>query len=243
MHIVKLQEVDSTNRYLSQHSEEFPVISAVIAERQTAGRGQRGHTWTSAEGENLTFSVVLCPRFLPVGEQFLLSEAVALALTDTFAQAGIETRIKWTNDIYAGDRKLVGILIEHSYSGPTLDRTVVGIGINVNQTQFDPALPNPVSMAAATGRRFDRREVLETFRERLEARYAQLEEGAAEALQRDYRERMYGLGRRRTFRLPDGTPFGAVIEGVRPSGELLLRHDDGLLREYLFKEVEFVINS
>lgn len=62
-------------------------------------------------------------------------------------------------------------------------------------------------------------------------------------MQRDYRERMYGLGRRRTFRLPDGTPFGAVIEGVRPSGELLLRHDDGLLREYLFKEVEFVINS
>ena len=98
-------------------------------------------------------------------------------------------------------------------------------------------------MAATAGRRFDRREVLETFRERLEARYAQLEEGAAEALQRDYRERMYGLGRRRTFRLPDGTPFGAVIEGVRPSGELLLRHDDGLLREYLFKEVEFVINS
>lgn len=239
--IYRIEETTSTND--DARDAKYRHGDIVWAERQTAGRGQRGHTWTSAEGENLTFSVVLCPRFLPVGEQFLLSEAVALALTDTFAQAGIETRIKWTNDIYTGDRKLVGILIEHSYSGPTLDRTVVGIGINVNQTQFDPALPNPVSMAAAAGRRFDRREVLETFRERLEARYAQLEKGAAEALQRDYRERMYGLGRRRTFRLPDGTPFGAVIEGVRPSGELLLRHDDGLLREYLFKEVEFVINS
>ena len=239
--IYHIAETTSTNDLARE--ERYGHGDVICAERQTAGRGQRGHTWTSPEGVNLLFSVVLCPTFLPAGEQFLLSQAVALALVDTLGTCGIDARIKWTNDIYAGDRKLVGILIEHSYSGPTLDRTVVGIGVNVNQTQFDPALPNPVSMAATAGRRFDRREVLETFRERLEARYAQLEEGAAEALQRDYRERMYGLGRRRTFRLPDGTPFGAVIEGVRPSGELLLRHDDGLLREYLFKEVEFVINS
>ena len=147
--IYRIEETTSTND--DARDAKYRHGDIVWAERQTAGRGQRGHTWTSAEGENLTFSVVVCPLFLPVGEQFLLSEAVALALTDTFAQAGIETRIKWTNDIYAGDRKLVGILIEHSYSGPTLDRTVVGIGINVNQTQFDPALPNPVSMAAAAG--------------------------------------------------------------------------------------------
>ena len=213
----------------------------VWAERQTAGRGQRGHKWSSAEGENLTFSLVLEPRFLPVGEQFLLSEAVALALVDTFAQFGIGARIKWTNDIYAGDKKLVGILIEHSYSGPTLARTVVGVGINVNQTEFDPALPNPVSMAALAGRTFDRSEVLETFRERIETRYGQLEHGETQILQHDYREQMYGLGVRRTFRYPDGTLFEAAIEGVRPSGELLLRHPDGTLREYLFKEVEFVL--
>ena len=237
--IYRIAETTSTNDDAKR--PEYRHGDIVWAERQTAGRGQRGHSWTSPEGENLTFTLVLEPVFLPVGEQFLLSEAVTLALTDTFAAFGIDARIKWTNDIYVGDKKLVGILIEHSYSGPTLARTIAGIGINVNQTQFDPALPNPVSMAAATGRRFDRREVLETFRERLEARYAQLEEGAAEALQRDYRERMYGLGEQRTFRHPDGTPFEAVIEGVRPSGELLLRHVGGPLREYLFKEVEFVV--
>ena len=156
-------------------------------------------------------------------------------------QFGIAARIKWTNDIYAGDKKLVGILIEHSYSGQTLARTIVGIGINVNQTEFVPALPNPVSMAMVAGRTFDRGEVLEAFRRHIGIRYAQLELDERETLQRDYRERMYRLGERHTFRYPDGTPTEASIEGVRPTGELLLRHADGTLREYLFKEIEFVI--
>lgn len=215
----------------------------VWAEHQTAGRGQRGHQWLSPQGENLTFTMVVEPRFLPVAEQFLLCEAMSVALTDTFAAYGIETRIKWTNDIYAGDRKLEGVLIEHSYSGPTLARTLLGIGINVNQTQFDPSLPNPVSMAQITGRRYDRREVLETFERCMLARYGQLEHGDREALQHDYRDRMYGLGEQRPFRLADGGLVYGTIEGVRPAGELMLRHDDGSLGEYLFEEIEFVIDG
>ena len=213
----------------------------VWAEHQTAGRGQRGHKWLSPEGENLTFTMVVEPRFLAVAEQFLLCEAMSVALTDTFAAYGIDTRIKWTNDIYAGDRKLEGVLIEHNYSGQTLSRSLLGIGINVNQTQFDPSLPNPVSMAQLTGRRYDRREVLETFERCMLTRYAQLETGDREALQRDYRDRMYALGEMRTFRYPDGTPTRGAIEGVLPSGELILRHEDGSRREYLFKEIEFVL--
>ena len=215
----------------------------VWAEHQTAGRGQRGHKWLSPEGENLTFTMVVEPHFLPVAEQFLLCEAMSVALTDTFAAYGIETRIKWTNDIYAGDRKLEGVLIEHSYSGATLSRSLLGIGINVNQTDFDPSLPNPVSMAQLTGRRYDRREVLETFERCMLARYEQLERGEREALQRDYRDHMYGLGQRRPFRRPDGSLTHGIIEGVRASGELMLRHDDGSLGEYLFKEIEFVIGG
>ena len=156
----------------------------VWAEHQTAGRGQRGHKWLSPEGENLTFTMVVEPRFLAVAEQFLLCEAMSVALTDTFAAYGIDTRIKWTNDIYAGDRKLEGVLIEHNYSGQTLSRSLLGIGINVNQTKFDSSLPNPVSMAQLTGRRYDRREVLETFERCMLTRYAQLETGDREALQR-----------------------------------------------------------
>ncbi len=215
----------------------------VWAERQTAGRGQRGHVWHSPEGENLTFSLVLEPQFLPIGEQFLLSEAVALALTDMFAHYGIATRIKWTNDIYAGDRKIVGMLIEHNCSGPTLARSIVGIGINVNQAAFDPALPNPVSMAQLTGRTFDREEVLRTFLERFALRYEQLRQGDQETLQSDYRTRMYRLGERHAYRLPGRDETEGIIEGVRPTGELLVRHTDGTLGEYLFGEIEFVIGA
>ena len=237
--IYRIDETTSTND--EARDAKYRHGDIVWAERQTAGRGQRGHTWTSPEGENLTFSMVLEPRFLPVGEQFLLSEAVTLALTDTFAAYGIDTRIKWTNDIYVGDRKLVGILIEHNHAGASLSRTIAGIGINVNQPKFDPALPNPVSMAAATGRRFEREQVLDTFLAHCRSRYEALEAGDAARIQEAYRARMYRLGERHPYRLPDGTLFHAAIEGVRPSGELLLRRDDGTTGAYLFKEVEFII--
>lgn len=216
---------------------------AVWAERQTAGRGQRGHAWQSPEGENLTFSLVLEPRFLPVGEQFLLSEAISLALVDTFEEYGIAARIKWTNDIYVGDRKIVGMLIEHNYSGSTLSRTIAGIGINVNQTAFDPALPNPVSMAQLTGRTFDRGRVLDTFLEKCGHRYEQLREGDRESLQEDYCRRMYRLGERHTYRIPGRGVIEGVIEGVLPSGELLVRRGDGTRGEYLFGEIEFVLKK
>ena len=256
--IYRIAETTSTNDDAKR--PEYRHGDIVWAERQTAGRGQRGHSWTSPEGENLTFTLVLEPVFLPVGEQFLLSEAVTLALTDTFAAFGIDARIKWTNDIYVGDKKLVGILIEHSYSGPTLARTIAGIGINVNQRAFDPALPNPVSMAVASGRTFDRRgilntkptgapgapasarrEVLESFHACCMGRYGQLVRGEKAALQEEYRKRMYRLGETHPYRRPDGTLVEAVLEGVRPSGELILRHADGTRHAYLFREIEFVI--
>lgn len=237
--IYHIAETTSTNDLARE--ERYGHGDVICAERQTAGRGQRGHTWTSPEGVNLLFSVVLCPTFLPAGEQFLLSQAVALALVDTLGTCGIDARIKWTNDIYVGDKKLVGILIEHSYSGPTLARTIAGIGINVNQRAFDPALPNPVSMAVASGRTFDRREVLESFYACCMGRYDQLVRGEKAALQEEYRKRMYRLGETHPYRRPDGTLVEAVLEGVRPSGELILHHADGTRHAYLFREIEFVI--
>lgn len=216
----------------------------VIAERQTAGRGQRGHSWESAEGENLTFSLILEPKFLPVNEQFLLSEVLALGLVDTLAEYGIEARIKWTNDIYVGDRKIVGMLIENSLGGGCLARTIAGIGLNVNQEVFDPSLPNPTSMALIAGEKFDREEVLARLHHNIMSLYELLRSGQKDTLQSRYRSTMYRLGEKHPYLLADGTVFEGIIRGVRPSGELQIEEsNDGSLHEFLFKQVEFVIKK
>lgn len=215
----------------------------ILAQRQTAGRGQRGHTWESREGENLTFSLLLEPQFLPPSEQFLISECVALGVCDALLHYGIEAQIKWTNDIYIGDRKLAGILIEHKLQGSALARTVAGIGLNVNQKAFSDDLPNPISMAQATGREFDREEVLQTVATSLMARYEQLREGGAKELQADYHQRLYRLGQEHCYALPDGSRFRGIIRGVEPTGALRIENERGELLSFLFKEVEFVIQG
>ena len=215
----------------------------ILAQCQTAGRGQRGHTWESREGENLTLSLLLEPQFLPPSEQFLISECVALGVCDALMHYGIEAQIKWTNDIYIGDRKLAGILIEHKLQGSALARTVAGIGLNVNQKAFSDDLPNPISMAQATGREFDREEVLQIVTTSLMARYEQLREGGAKELQADYHQRLYRLGQEHCYALPDGSRFRGIIRGVEPTGALRIENERGELLSFLFKEVEFVIQG
>ena len=215
----------------------------ILAERQTLGRGQRGHKWIGGEGENLMFTAVFEPKFLAPIRQFMLSEAVALALVDAMREWGIEAKIKWTNDIYVGDRKLVGILIEHRLSEGRVNRSIVGIGLNVNQMEFDSSLPNPISMAQAVGRKLDREEVLALLLERLQRRYAQLREGDIEALQEEYCRRLYRLDEEHWFALPDGSRFRGTIRGVKPSGALLVEDESGNTGSYLFKEIEFVLKT
>lgn len=215
----------------------------ILAQCQTAGRGQRGHTWESREGENLTFSLLLEPQFLPPSEQFLISECVALGVCDALLHYGIEAQIKWTNDIYIGDRKLAGILIEHKLQGSALARTVAGIGLNVNQKAFSDDLPNPISMAQASGREFDREQVLQTVVTSLMARYEQLRDGGAKELQADYHQRLYRLGQEHCYALPDGSRFRGIIRGVEPTGALRIENERGELLSFLFKEVEFVIQG
>jgi BirA family biotin operon repressor/biotin-[acetyl-CoA-carboxylase] ligase len=223
------------------HEPQYGHMDIIWAEHQTKGRGQRGHSWHSTEGENITFSVVLEPRFLPIVEQFLLSEVVALALVETLAHYDITCRIKWTNDIYAKDNKIAGVLIEHSLSGDCIARTIVGIGLNINQRTFPNDIPNPTSMALERNASFDREEVLRNFATTLQRYYALLEQGNKEAIEAQYIATMYHLGEQHTYAYPSSERFRATIRGVRPSGELRLEHEDGIIREYAFKEVEFVL--
>ena len=216
-------------------------MDVVWAECQSAGRGQRGHTWHSNEGVNLTFSTVLKPTFLTAVEQFMLSEVVALSLVDALAEYGVECRIKWTNDIYAGDKKIAGVLIEQSLAGDTIARTVVGIGLNVNQREFPTDLPNPTSIVVERGAECERREVLECFLKHLEKWYSRLERGEREVIESAYNYRLYRHDEFHAYALPSGERCEAAIRGVRATGHLVLEHRDGSFGEYAFKEVEFVI--
>lgn len=239
--IYHFEELTSSNDELRAPS--YTEGDWVVVERQREGRGQRGHTWLSPEGLNLTASLLLEPRFLAVNEQFQLLRVVALGLCDMLSEYGIEARIKWTNDIYVGDKKLVGILIEHTLLGDHLNRTIVGIGLNINQTAFDATLPNPISMAQILGRTFDRDQLLLLLDRAIRLRYEALRQGAVERLEQDYHACLYGLNRPQRFRLPSMEEFVGRIRGVKSSGELLVEGPDGHLKGYLFREIDFLIGA
>lgn len=239
MSVTILKTSPSTNT--EAKNPRFRHGDAIVAFEQTEGRGQRGNRWSSRAGENLTFSLVWEPTFLDAPKQFLLSEAVALALCDTLEKYGIAVAIKWPNDIYAGDRKVCGILIEHFISEGRLSRTIVGIGLNVNQTSFEEWIPNPTSMKLLTEREEDIMAVFNTLYGDFDRRYRQLLEGGAERLQQEYRGRLYRLDEAHTYALPDGSRFEGILRGVEPDGGLIVEHG-GTLDRYMFKEIEFVIN-
>ncbi len=213
----------------------------IVAERQEAGRGQRGHKWISGEGLNLTFSVVLTPDDFALRNQFLISQITALALCDMLKGYSIDARIKWTNDIYIGDKKIVGILIENRLAGDFLARSIVGIGVNVNQIEFDESLPNPTSMALCALREFERDEVLESFQKAFAERYSLLKSGEWEQIRTEYNALLYRVNELHTYRLASGEVCRGVIRAVEPMGELVIEWESGKKGSYLFKEVEFII--
>ena len=144
--IMWLERVDSTNDEARRHISDIDNLSVVSALSQTAGRGQRGNTWTSNAGENLMFSIVLKSPALMAEDHFALNEISALSVADFLSTYGIKAEIKWPNDIYVGEKKICGILIENSFRGKTISSSTIGIGLNINQRNFNVNLPNPTSM-------------------------------------------------------------------------------------------------
>jgi len=144
--IIWFERIDSTNEEARRHISDIDNLSVLSASEQTAGRGQRGNTWTSRPGENLTFSIVLKSPVLMAEDHFALNEIAALSVTDFLSIYGIKAEIKWPNDIYVDGRKICGILIENSFRGKSISTSIIGIGLNINQRNFNVNLPNPTSM-------------------------------------------------------------------------------------------------
>lgn len=240
-HVMRLGEVASTNTYLDRLDNDAPQPEGcvVTTRSQSAGRGQRGNSWESEPDKNLTFSYLLRPVGVKPQEQFLLSQAVSLAVVDVLSRYAEGFSVKWPNDIYYHDRKIAGILIEHTLSGGEIMRTIVGIGLNVNQQVFRSDAPNPVSLTQITGDTYDLDSLLEALLDATDRRYRMCN-AQRDRLRADYMQRLY----RKTgfYRYSDKTGvFEAVVEDVLPDGRLVLRHRDGLSREYAFKEVSFLL--
>ena len=158
------KSLDSTNSEVRRHISSLDNLSVVAAGSQSAGRGQGDHRWHSEPGENLTFSLLL--KFPPLREMnvcnvLLLTEMITYALREFLASEGITARIKWPNDIYVGDLKICGILIENILDGSNVSASIIGVGLNLNQTDFPSDIPNPTSVSLLTGRRYDPAQTLE----------------------------------------------------------------------------------
>ncbi len=240
--IIRLDETDSTNRYLRQllAGRALPEGSVVIADYQTAGKGQVGNSWEAEWGANLLFSLLLRPDFLPANRQFIISQITSLSVKETLETYTDSIHVKWPNDIYWKDRKICGMLIENDLAGAYVHTSVIGIGLNVNQLCFRSDAPNPVSLAQVTGQQHDREEVLQRFLRLFFAYYIRLLQEDEAAIRQAYRAALYhGDG---YYRYADkaGT-FEASIEEVEPTGHILLRLRNGETRRYAFKEVATLI--
>lgn len=250
--MLELDEIDSTNNFLRHlNTPDDYQMTLVTAEYQTAGRGADTNRWESAKGENLLLSLRVKPANLPVSRMFVLSETTALAISDvlgaflplTPSKRGRGVSIKWPNDIYYGDSKVAGILIENDLQGAQVLHSIIGVGINVNQRRFLSDAPNPRSLADIVGHDVERRFVLERFMERFTHLFGQIEDGrpeALDALHENYKNHLYRFGEEHTYSDKDGT-FRATLTDVEPSGHLILRDTNGTLRRYAFKEVKWEI--
>lgn len=160
--IIRLEETDSTNRYLKSYIPEADEeMTVVVADYQSAGKGQGTHSWESERGKNLLFSILVHPHWVPVARQFMLSMAGALALKDALDSYVEGITLKWPNDVYWNDKKISGTLIENSIDSHGIKRCVFGIGVNINQAEFHSDAPNPVSLFQILGYKVDREEVLQ----------------------------------------------------------------------------------
>lgn len=239
MEIIRVSQTASTNSLIKEIKAAHATV--LVADCQTAGRGQRGNSWEAEPGANLTFSIMLKRGDLRADRQFIVSCAIALAIVealDDLLPLRDDITVKWPNDIYVGDKKICGILIENSLTGAYVSSSIAGIGINVNQICFLSNAPNPVSMKQLTGMHYSLPDLLERICLRIIERF----ELATDDVVRQYKCRLWRReGFHRYIDVASGKNFLARIADVEPSGHLILETMEGQQRRYAFKEVTPVL--
>ena len=242
------ESIDSTNLQAQRELADMPQINegvVWVADYQTSGRGQRGNSWESGTGLNLLFTVLLRPDFVNVADQFVISQITALAIVKFLETRGLSPKIKWPNDIYVGDKKICGILIEHTICGANLSASILGIGVNVNQTRFCSDAPNPTSLKLelGCGQDINREEVLSDILQYLFCMYEKLY-NSLEGIDKEYHSYLYRLGEFHDFLEISGDEknrITAKIVGTNKYGCLVLEKTDGIRTEYAFQQIRYIL--
>jgi BirA family biotin operon repressor/biotin-[acetyl-CoA-carboxylase] ligase len=237
--IIHLDTVDSTNNYTAKlvRSGELQSGAVILTDEQFAGRGQRGNSWESEAGNNLLSSCYVEHDNLSVEHQFRLSQWVSLALCELLAHLRIEAKIKWPNDIYVGNRKIAGVLIENSIGSKGVNFSIIGVGLNVNQIDF--SIPRATSVRQETGQHYLIDTILYSYINALNKFHDLLNH--PDQLQQLYLERMYKRNEFQTF-LIDGREVVGKIVTVTSLGRLVVALDDDQLMEYDIQEISFVFD-
>ncbi|HAN18472.1 MAG: biotin--[acetyl-CoA-carboxylase] ligase [Bacteroidetes bacterium GWC2_33_15] len=237
-----LKSTSSTNDYASEllKTENPEEGTILITENQTTGKGLGKNTWESETGKNLTFSIILYPDFLEASQQFLISKVVALGIQKYLSLKTRHVTIKWPNDIYFNDKKIAGILIENSIMGDRIKHSIIGIGININQTEFISNAPNPVSLKQITGDNYLLQDELVELKYHIAKFYSKLRNKQFKEIDREYLLNLYKYKVWHDFKSRD-TLFRAKITGVNEFGHLQVLTPDDEIREFDLKEIEFII--
>jgi BirA family biotin operon repressor/biotin-[acetyl-CoA-carboxylase] ligase len=233
-----IDSCQSTNSLVASQADA-PHGYVLVTKEQTAGRGQRGNTWESAPNKNLTFSMVLRPDMISARRQFELSMVVSLAIVNVLDRYVENVAIKWPNDIYVGDKRICGILIENTLAETKIARSIVGVGLNVNQDQFISDAPNPVSLKQLTGTEYDLTELMQEFATEIVNELRAYEQDIeVETLRSDYMARLWrGEGFYPYIEASTGRRFDARIVDISPMGIITLEDHAGAQSSYAFKEV------
>ena len=233
LEVVHIEETDSTNRWMKENGSQKDMV--VVAEYQTAGKGCGSNSWESERGKNLLCSVMIHPEEIQAKNQFIITQTVSVALCKALENYISEpVEIKWPNDIYVGDKKICGVLIENRLQGHMVKDTIIGVGLNVNQTEFKSDAPNPVSMKQLTGEDTDCEEVLKAFIDEMN------ECRRTRTFIADYKARLYRRKGKHKF-MTQNTIFEASIVDVKDDGRLMLEDEKGVAHLFRFKEVTFII--
>jgi BirA family biotin operon repressor/biotin-[acetyl-CoA-carboxylase] ligase len=239
--LMHLPSVDSTNTFATNLLHKGDVIegTVILADHQTHGKGQENNQWVSDARKNLLFSVIIKPSFLMAERQFYLSMCISNSLVDYISSIVEPVQVKWPNDILVTGRKVAGILIESTISGRSLNTSVIGIGLNVNQQVFPKGLPNPTSLQIATGNKFDLDDALMELIASLSSNLNSLYNQRYVSIKTAYLNNLWRLNEWEKFSDASGIFDGRIVD-VTDSGELMVMHRQGTMKHYGFKDIEFV---